>query len=447
MKTNVSPARTCAYKILYDVMIEKAFSNISVNKHLNTSVKNISDRTLCVNIVYGTLKKKNKLEDVITKLSKISYDKIDSKIKIILMMSLYQLFYLKKVPDYALINDAVSMSKFYVGQSTTGYVNAVLRSAQRQKGDLIKMQDSFEDKMHIDYGFAPWMVSLLKEDYSKEFLLSYVKCCEESAPVTVRVNNLLISDDELIKKLSEEDINSEKTYVPGVIKINSGVNVFASAAYKSGYFFAQDISGAISSYAMGFSPKTEIIDLCASPGAKSFNAAILSGNSKILSCDISKNKLQLLKQSAYQMKMSGIRTMRCDSTETNPEFLNRFDNVICDVPCSGMGVIRRKPEILYNASQSHMKEIHSLQTAILTNAVKYVKRGGSIIYSTCTINKNENERVVDEILRQQANISLQPITFDFELNSPHTEMKEGILNLNPMDDGSDGFFMAKLIKK
>lgn len=447
MKTNISPARICAYKILYDVTVEKAFSNISVNKHLNTSVKNIADRTLCVNIVYGTLKKKNKLENVIGSLSKLPLEKIDPKIKVILMMSLYQLFYLKKVPDYALINDAVSMAKFYVGVSTTGYVNAMLRNAQRQKGELIKPQNTFDKKMNIDYGFEPWLVNLLKKDFSEEFLLEYAKKCEESAPVTIRVNTLLISETDLIESLSQENIECEKTYVPNVLKINGGINVFASDSYRKGYFFAQDISGAISGYATGFTPSAKIIDMCASPGAKSFNAAILSNNAEILSCDISKNKLQLLKQSAMQMKMSGIRTMKTDSSDTNSEFLNRFDNVICDVPCSGLGVIRRKPEILHNGSQMHIKELHTLQLSILSNAVKYAKQGGSIMYSTCTINKNENERIVEELLRTNSNIALKPIEFDFELLSDHPEMKNGILNLNPIKDDSDGFFMAKLVKK
>lgn len=448
MKTNISPSRICAYKILYDVLENKAFSNISVNKHLNSSLKLSSDRALCVNIVYGTLKNRNRLLKIIGRISKTPVEKLDKKEEIILLMSIYQLFYLKKVPDYAIINDAVSMAKFYVGSSVTGFTNAVLRNVQRQKDELLnEREDDFFELMYYEYGYEKWLTKLLCGDYSKEALLEYAKACEMTPSLTVRVNTLKTDDETALNELEKDGIAAEKTYVPHVLKIKGAENVFAKSSFKNGLFFAQDISGAISGFVLGEGSKEEILDLCAAPGAKSFGSAMLNPEAQITSCDISANKLELLKQSARQLGFKNIRTMRSDSTEENPAFINRFEKVICDVPCSGLGVVRRKPEILYNATQPHIKNLRTVQTKCLENAVKYTKHDGTLLYSTCTINKDENERVVEDVLRNNKKLKLSPIILPFELLSSHPEAKDGMLCLNPQKDDSDGFFIAKLIKK
>ncbi len=448
MKTNISPSRICAYKILYDVLENKAFSNISVNKHLNSSLKLSSDRALCVNIVYGTLKNRNRLLKIISKISKTSVEKLDKKEEIILLMSIYQLFYLKKVPDYAIINDAVSMAKFYVGSSVTGFTNAVLRSAQRQKGELLnEKEDEFSELMYYEYGYEKWLTKLLCEDYSERVLLEYARACEMTPNLTVRVNTLKTDDEGAIKELANDGITAEKTYVPHVLKIKGAENVFSKNAFKNGLFFAQDISGAISGFVLGEGSEEEILDLCAAPGAKSFGAAMLNPKAEIISCDISANKLELLKQTAKQLGLKNIRTIRSDSTEENPKFINRFEKVICDVPCSGLGVVRRKPEILYNATQAHIKNLRAIQTKCIENATKYIKHNGTFVYSTCTINKDENERVLEDILRSNKKLKPVPITLPFELLSSHPEAKDGMLCLNPQNDDSDGFFIAKIIKK
>ncbi|MBR2780170.1 MAG: 16S rRNA (cytosine(967)-C(5))-methyltransferase RsmB [Eubacteriaceae bacterium] len=447
MKTNIAPARICAYKVLYDVTENGAFSNISLNSHLNSSLKDPADRSLCTNIVYGTLKKKNRLEKIIRGISKVKYENIDPREKVILMMSLYQLFYLKKIPDYALINDAVSMSKFYIGSSVTGYTNALLRSAQRAKGDLMAEEKDFFSLMHYEYGFSEDIIKLLKEQKSENELLEYARASEEAPPLTVRVNTLRVSAEDLAERLSAEGIGSEKTWVPGVISITGGTNVFSSPAYREGLFFAQDISGALSGWCAGFGRGMETLDICSAPGAKSFNASILTEDSPVLSCDISKKKLELVYQSARQLGYRNLHTRRSDATEKNADFEGRFDRVICDVPCSGLGVIRRKPEILFSMTAEKINEIISLQEKITANAAGYVKPAGVMIYSTCTINAGENERAVERILRENPDMRPKEIKLPFELPASHPETADGMLSLVPGKDDSDGFFIAVLEKE
>ena len=169
MKKNISPARTTAYKILNDVLENKAFSNISVNANLNLSLKNEKDRRLAVHIVYGTLKKKNRLEKILTKLSNIPTDKINSGVRIILLMSIYQIAYMSKIPEYALVNDAVNMCKFYGNHSAASFVNAILRNALRSKNNLIEKENIFFDFMYYEYGFPKWITQTLKNHYTEDF--------------------------------------------------------------------------------------------------------------------------------------------------------------------------------------------------------------------------------------------------------------------------------------
>ena len=444
MKTNIAPARICAYKVLCDVLENGAYSNISLNSHMNSSLKLSEDRSLCTNIVYGTIKKRNRLEKIIRTLSKVKYESIDPREKVILMMSLYQLFYLKKIPDYALINDAVSMSKFYIGSSVTGYTNAILRSAQRAKGELSVPEKDTASLLHYEYGFGEDIIALLSSRMSEEELLSFARACEEAPPLTVRVNTLKTTGEELAERLASEEIGTESTWVPGMLRITGAANVFSSAAYREGLFFAQDVSGALSGWCAGFEKGMSTLDLCSAPGAKSFNASILTEDSPVLSCDISKKKLELVYRSARQLGITSLRTRRSDATEFCGEFEGRYDRVICDVPCSGLGVIRRKPEILYSMNTEKIKEIVSLQEKITSNAAGYVKPGGVLVYSTCTVNEDENEKAVERILRENPGMRPKKITLPFPLGASHPETDEGMLSLMPGRDDADGFFIATL---
>ncbi len=446
MKINISPARTTAYKILYDVLENKAFSNVSINKNLDLSLKNENDRRLAVNIIYGSLKKRNRLEKIIASLSTIDIKSIDKKVKIILILSLYQIVYLDKIPEYALVNDAVNMCKFYAGQSGASFVNGVLRNALRKKSELIMHEKDFDEYMFYEFGFPKWVTELLQKNYDKAYIKSYAQWCESAPDLFIRVNTLKTSTDILSSLLSQRGIKTESTYVPDTLKVLSNSNIFFTKEYKEGLFYAQDLSGVISGYVLDPQKGDKIIDMCSAPGGKSFNASILSLNSEMLSADINTIKLELVKRSAKQLGLSGIKAVKRDASVLNEQEAGLYDKVICDVPCSGLGVIKRKPEILFNLTQEHVSSLIKLQGQILENGFHYLKKGGTLIYSTCTMNAQENFDQIAELLNRKKNAKLAAIQLPFKLLNKHSETEKGILNLDPVSDQCDGFFMAKITK-
>ena len=447
MKINISPARTAAYKILYDVFENKAFSNISVNKHIDLSLKNESDRKLAVHIVYGTIKKKNRLEKILSEFSNIPVGQIHPSVRVILFFSLYQIIYMDKIPEYALVNDAANMCKFYRQQAAVGFANAVLRNAIRQKTSLLKKESDPQQLLHAEYGFPIWLTEMLKNQYSMEKIISFAQASEDIPEIYIKVNTYKTNESSLMDAFAEKGIVTEKTYVPDTLKVIGTNNIFMSEEYKKGLFFAQDISGTLSGFALNPNHGDKIIDLCSAPGGKSFHAAILSDNTDILSCDIIPNKLELVKRSARQLGLSGIKVVKRDASVLWTDEQEQYDKVICDVPCSGIGVIRRKPDILSRITKEYITELIALQKSILENGIHYLKPGGILIYSTCTINRDENTGVVESMMRERNDLELVPITMPFQLKTVHPEMQNGMLQLFPGDDECDGFFMAKIMRK
>ncbi len=448
---NVAPARQFAYRVLYDVLINGAYANISVNKNIGGSLK-AADRTLAVNIIYGTLKKYNRLLKMISRLADRPYDKLDAPTRIILPMTLYQIFYLAKVPAYAAINDAVNMCRFYRVASAAPFVNAVLRSSLRRREELSADGENFAQRMYYEYNMAPWLTELLVGQYGRDWLAAYAAAAEKSPAVYIRVNTLKTDAAKLTALLAAENISVEPTYVPGSLKITAGGGVFAAKAYRDGLFFAQDLSGAISAYFTELNGEesaragVRILDMCAAPGAKSFNAAMLSADSPVFACDISENKLDMLYRSAVQLGIKNLRTRRNDASHINEKFRGGFERVICDVPCSGLGVIGRKPEILLRADREKIEKLCLLQEKILLSGLDALKPGGVLVYSTCTVNKCENEEIIKKALASRADVHLAPVKLPFALKAEHPETENGMLCLDPVRDGCDGFFAAKLIK-
>ena len=302
--------------------------------------------------------------------------------------------------------------------------------------------------MYYEYGFPKWITQTLKNHYTEDFLLQYAKASEEAPDVFVRINTLKVQEDIFKESLAERKTYTYNLHMYlGALKVLSDRNIFLDNTYRNGWFYAQDLSGVISGYALDPQKDDKIIDLCSAPGGKSFNAGILSYNSEILACDINTTKLDLVKRSAKQLGLSGIKAVKRDATVINEKEVGKYDRVICDVPCSGLGVIKRKPEILYRLTEEHVSNLLDLQQKILTIGLSYLKKGGTLLYSTCTLNPDENMGIIQSVIKQHDNIELVPIELPFKLKSQHKEMKSGRLLLDPMCDDCDGFFMAKLTKK
>ena len=314
----IAPARSVAYRILCDVIINGGNSNESINANFNPALKKPEDRALASNIVYGSLKKKNRLEKVIASFSGKPLAQMDERVKIILSMSLYQIMYLDKIPPYAAVNDAVQMTKLYCSNggaknSLSGFVNALLRNALRKGEALREREKDTPSLLQYEYGLSPRLQKLLYEQYGPKTLAGIARAFERSPKTMIRVNTLKISAKALAERLASEGVIALPCFVPGCLIIEKGGNIFSGAAYKEGLFYAQDASGIISGYASGFKEGDNILDLCAAPGAKSFNAYILTrGRVKITACDISAAKTDIMRRAAAQYGFV-IKVVRSDA--------------------------------------------------------------------------------------------------------------------------------------
>lgn len=443
----ISPSRVSAYKVLNAVLMTGAYSNIALTKHL-ASIKIEADRRLCTNIVHGVIKKINKLEYILSTLSNTPVNELDDRVKISLYIGLYQIIYLDKIPEYALVNDSVNLVKMFVGKKASGFVNGILRNALRKKKELKEIEfNDFFDIMYYEYGFKRALSEKLLLSYNKEELIEYAKYSMLPPNVTLRVNKLKTDREELKNRFKEKGFEVRDTFVPEGIEVLSHLNVTLLEEYKKGLFSIQDCAGMVVAHSLDVKEDMKVLDMCAAPGGKSMHTSELMNNSgDIVSCDIYTKKLEIMNFRMKQLGINNIMTKKLDGTVFNEEYVNKFDRIICDVPCSGLGVIRRKPEILIYYSNEKIEELKKVQRQILENGIRYLKKGGVLIYSTCTINKEENEDIVYSVLKEHEDIKLNEINLPFEFDYDKAKAKEGILNINGDKNNIDSFFIAKLTK-
>lgn len=430
-------ARNISYKVLFDVYYNDAYSNLSIKKHFN-ALKKDEDRALATNIIFGTIKKDIFLSEVIKRLSSVDYDKIKPEIQVILKAGIYQLYFMDRVPPYAVVNDCVNLAKLFVSNKTGSFVNAVLRSAIRRKKEFENIKNESDIPL--------WLSIYLSRFYDDVFLKAMEEDFLKSPDMFVRVNKLKSAPQDAYEALNKEEKICETTFMPDVFKALKPGNVLNSYLMKNCIISIQDISAALCAYALGAEEGDSIIDLCASPGGKSLHIASLTGNrANITACDIHKHKIEFMKN-IFKCFEADITVIKNDAEEYREEFFEKFDRVVLDAPCSGLGVIRRKPEILLRLSQQDMQNLIKIQENMLKNAAKYVKKGGILLYSTCSINPEENELQIQKFLTDNSEFSLTQIVFPEKFYENIHIYSKGEIKLYSHEFFGDGFYICKLVK-
>lgn len=430
-------ARNISYKVLFDVYYNGAYSNLSIKKHFN-ALKKDEDRALATNIIFGTIKKDIYLSDIVKRLSSIDYDKIKPEIQVILKAGIYQLYFMDRVPAYAIVNDSVNIAKLYVSNKTASFVNAVLRSAIRRKKELADIKN--------DSDMPLWLSIYLSRFYDDVFLNAMEEDFLKSPDMFVRVNKLKSTPHDAYNALNKEQNICDKTFMTDVFKALNPNAVLNSELMKNSIISIQDISAALCAYALDAKEGDSIIDLCAAPGGKSLHIASLTNNkSKITACDVYKHKIEFMKN-IFKNFGADITVIKNDAEEYNDEFHEKFDKVIVDVPCSGLGVIRRKPEILLRLSQQDIQDLIQVQRNILKNAAEYVKKGGILLYCTCSINPEENEFQIQKFLDDNNEFSLCDIIFPEKFYENIHVSSKGEIKLYSHEFFGDGFYICKLVK-
>ena len=436
-------ARELALKVLLDIEENNNYSNIAINKHFKNVNLNNQDRGLATELIYGVVENKYYLDYIIDKLSKIKCKKMNIYVKILLRMGIYQILLLNSISDYAAVNETVSLVKKYDKRSS-GFVNAILRNVIRQK-DTIGEVDLKDDKimyLATRYSYKPWMIKNWINNFSEEFTEDLLEANSEKPSVYLRTNTLKISRDSLIEKLKSEGINC--SIVPTIdeaIRVENLKNIENNQLFKDGMFTIQDISSMMVGKVMNPKENSLVLDVCSAPGGKTTHLATLMNNTgKVVSRDIFDHKLKLIQSTVDRLGLTNVEVQSFDASVLDEESIDKFDYVLADVPCSGLGIIRRKPEIKYK-EKAELKDLPKIQKDILKNASKYVKVGGTLIYSTCTIQDNENIEVIKDFLDNNNNFKLVPIN---EVKVDLDNQDNGYLKIYPNIHDIDGFFIAKL---
>lgn len=417
------------------------FTNLELDSMIKKYKFEGLDKSFFTAILYGTTERLITLDYVISKFSKIEYKKIDPVILCILRTAIYQILYMDRVPDSAACNQAVEICKTTShGENLCGYVNGVLRNIVRNKNIIPSLIEK-EEKKHavsIVSSIPEWIIDSLCNDYGEKTAFefaAYISNIKQS--VTLRTNTLKTTRESLKAALG---VHAEITQTsPFGIKLNGSFPVSELFGFNDGLFFVQDeVSQLCSSVIANVSEKTIVVDVCACPGGKTFSAAMQLKNSGIVySFDLHKNRIKLVEDGAKRLELSNIKTEARDARNAKEELFGKADYVICDVPCSGLGVIAKKPDIRYK-EKNDIDNLPSVQYDILCESVKYLKPGGTLIYSTCTLRRAENQDIVTKFIENH--------------NGYHLESTElfgndcGYITLFPQTHGTDGFFICKLVK-
>jgi len=448
-------ARGIALEVLYAVDREEAYSNISLNRLLEKYRPEKLDRGFVTELAYGTLRNQGTIDWVLGRFLKKPLGQLPPLIKNILRMGVYQILYMDKVPDSAACNESANLARNYGHPGTVKLVNGVLRNVARNREQL-DFPDIERDPVKgisIRYSHPEWIVRRWVEEFGPREAEKLCQANNEIPPNTVRTNTLRITRDELKQVLAREGVESaEGKYAPETLVIEGFKSIGGLAAHRSGLFMVQDESSTLVSHALSPEPGSYVIDACSAPGGKSTHLAQLMNNrGRILSADIHPHKITLIKENAARLGVEIIEPVVLDAVELDKEYTGRADYVLVDAPCSGLGVLRRRPEIRWRKTPEQISLLHELQVKILSSAARCLKPGGVLVYSACTVTREENMDVINEFLKSSRNFALESLAGylpGFLSEMPGTEtLSKGFIRLLPHVHGTDGFFICRMRKK
>ena len=453
-------ARETALKILYKIDEEKAYSNIVLNSEIKKQKEKLQrkDIGLISEIVYGVTTWRITLDEIIEKYSKIKLKKISKWILNILRMSIYQIIFLDKIPKSAAVNEGVNLAKKYGNRGSIGFTNAVLRKVDKKDyTELFEEKDNIK-RISITTSMPEWIIlELKKEGVSIEKIEEICKNSNIRPSISVRINNLKINKQELKEKLQEKGIKTEDGILNDFLILNNIKDIENMEEFTQGYFTVQDEVAGLTALVLNPQPGENVLDACSSPGGKTtYLAELMKNQGNIVATDIHEHRTKLVENAAKRLGINIIKTSVQDATIFNENYKEKFDKILLDVPCLGIGVLKRKPDIKWQKEQKDVDEISKIQYKILENCSKYLKENGEIVYSTCSIFKKENERIIEKFIKN--NLEFQIEKFDFEKNSQLKSEKNAnlffqnyIKNCKYLDvyqnEKTDGFFICKMTKK
>lgn len=441
-KENTANARECALSVLVSCRRNGAWADAALKAQLAKTPLSAQDAALCSRIVYGVMQNELLLNWYLSAYCTQKLDHLQPPLADILRIGAYQILFLDKVPDHAAVSESVELCRTYGRSAASGLVNAVLRKVAQHKSNLPPLPEGNIARLSIAYSHPQWLVKKLVSLLGVEEADRFLRIDNEAAPMTVQVNPLKTDADALARELAGDGVKAvPHGWVPDCFELSGTGDLTTLTAFYQGRFTVQDAAAKLVTYAAGFEKGQDVLDVCAAPGGKSFAAAFAMENEgHILSCDLHENKLRRIREGAQRLGITCIETAAADGRTFREGWAEQFDTVLCDVPCSGLGIIRKKPDIRYK-DPSELKALPEIQRAILENSTRYVRPGGVLVYSTCTVLPEENENVTDAFL------SSHPEFIYEEFSLPNGEAAPGYLTLWPQRNGTDGFYLSRMRRR
>ena len=435
-----STARDVALRALVACERQGAWSDGFLKKEIGNAGLDGRDAALATRLCFGVQQNRMLLDFWLSNLSKIPLAKMEPAVRSILRLGAYQILFLDRVPDHAAVNQAVEQArKNSRNPRSAGLVNGILRSLIRQKSELPQPPD-----LSTRYSHPQWLVEAFSRRLPPEEVEDLLRADNSEPPTCIQINTCKVGTPVIIEALRQEGMTvSPHPWLPDCLLLQGTGNLEQSAAFQRGWFYVQDAAAKLAVLAADPRPGMEVLDACAAPGGKSFATAIAMDNQgRVISCDIHPHKQILLQRGAERLGLPIIQPEVLDGKDCKEDFLNKFDLVIADVPCSGLGIIRKKPDIRYKDPEP-LAGLPKVQSAILENVSRYVRPGGVLLYATCTLLERENEEIVAAFLEKRKDFTLEK----FQLPGPFGLCADGMLTCWPHRHGTDGFFFAKLRRR
>jgi len=440
--------REVALDILESIEKNQAYSNLLLNKTIEKYNLPPKDVALLTEMVYGTIQQRDTLDYYLNPFIKKG-KRLETWVNVLLRLSLYQMVYLDRIPDRAVIYEAVEIAKKRGHKGVAAMVNGVLRSVQREGvASFEQIRDPIK-RIAIETSHPEWLVKRWVGQFGLEETRRLCESNLVSPKQTARVNTARITVEEAMERLKEEGIEvMTGDLAPEAIKAVKG-NLAHSKLFKDGLLTIQDESSMLVARALGVRENEHVLDSCAAPGGKSTHIAELMHNTgQVISLDIHNHKIKLIEEQASRLQLTNIQTKVLDSRKAAESFPGEtFDKILVDAPCSGFGVLRRKPDIKYVKKENDISNLTNVQKAILESVAPLLKRGGTLVYSTCTIDKEENDDILNEFLQKHPEFEMDESLKERLPIKVQKHVKEGKLLLLPHYFGTDGFFIAALRKK
>lgn len=443
-ETQSSDARAVALYVLNDCRTAKAWADVSLKGHLEKAKLSGSDAALCSRLVYGVVQNRILLDYYLQFYCNQELEHLQAPLLDILRLGAYQILFLDRVPDHAAVHETVELTKLCGRVSAAGLVNAVLRKISQYKDRLPPLPETDDlCRLSVQYSHPKWLVKRLLPVLGSESTEAFLRMNNEAPPITIQVNTLQATLEDVLIELEANNIKVQRhPWAPDCLNLTGTGDLTALPAFQKGHFLVQDASARMVTIAAGIQPEQQVLDVCAAPGGKSFSAAIaMKDHGVILACDLYEKKLRRLRDNAIRLGLHSIQTQRSDGRKHHTMWDCNFDVVLVDAPCSGFGIIRKKPDIRYK-NLNELFALPVIQRSLLDNASLTVKPGGVLVYSTCTVLPEENGQVILSFLSEHPEFEREPFTLPDPVGKT-----TGELTLWPQVHGTDGFYICKMRKQ